>query len=232
MSDKNTVTASRREYLAVAGSLTAAISVAGCLDEALGDEVEFEADGSRVSDDALEETGYEFDELSEHVIEREYEVGDETQDVVVTNKIAKYQKELDADLPGDQDAVDQDAVDQERAIFTSLTTPQVDVLGQEFNPVDEMSTDELAEMVQEEYDEVENLREEGESDVIIQGEETTQTKFRADAAYEGNPVELFLHVTEATEMEDDFVIAAGGYPVLTDEEDNILTLMEAIEPVE
>jgi len=116
-------------------------------------------------------------------------------------------------------------------VFASLTSPQVRVLGQEFNPIEEMEPIEIARMIQNQYDEVENLRPEEESDVIVYDETTTQTTFRADAGIEGSPVELFIHVTEPVEMGEDFVVAVGGYPeLLPDQEGNILTMMEAIEP--
>lgn len=217
------LTVSRREYLTAAGGLTATATLSGCLDLITGGTTEFEASPSRVNEDALDETGYEFRNLEELVIEREFEAGGESEEVIVTNLLAEHEKTLGLE----------ELADQEVAIFTSLTTPQVGVLGREFNPVADMSTAELAEMVQEQYDEIENLEHQEDSDVTIHGETTTQSRFTADALAEGSPVDLILHISEAVEMEDDFVVAIGAYPdVVLDEEENILTLMEAIEPDE
>lgn len=219
-------TPTRRKCLAAAGTLTG-VSVAGCTDLIFGDELEFEASYSRVAQSALDDTGYELDDRTDQVIEQTVEAGGESQDVVVTNKLVEYHNSIDMGPLGQQ----------EGAIFTSLTTPQVRVLGQEFNPIDEMETDEIAQMIQEEYDEVENLREDGSSEVVINDEPVTQTRYLADGVFEGSPAELAVHISEAVEMGDDFVVGVGVYPrsvqgieLPLDEEANILSLMEAIEP--
>lgn len=210
----------RRSFLTTAGGLGLA-ATAGCSELLFGDAAEFEASPSRVPSAVLADTGYELDEHSEQVIERSFEVGDQSRDVVVTNKLAEYQKAVDLGPLGEGEA----------AIFTSLTTPQVEVLGQEFNPVEDMSTADLAEMIQDQYDEIGNLRREEEGDVIINGEATTQTKFRADGGFDGSPVDIFVHVSEAVEMGDDFVVTVGAYPELTPAEaENIIAMMEAVEP--
>lgn len=214
---------SRRKYLTVAGGLTATVGLSGCLDLITGGTTEFDASPSRVNESALDETGYEFTGLDEVVIEREFEAAGETETVIVTNLLAEHEKALGVEGVAEQAA----------AIFTSLTTPQVRVLGQEFNPVDEMSTTELAEMVQDQYDGIENIRHQEDSEVTVYGETTTQSRFTADALAEGSPVDLILHISEAVEMGDDFVVAIGGYPdVVMDEEANILTLMEGVEPAD
>lgn len=211
----------RRAVLTGASTVGIA-SIAGCLDLITGENpVEFEAAPSRVASAALDDTGYELAEVEEVIIEREFEAAGETREVVVTNVQAEYEKAIDMGPLGQQ----------EGAVFTSLTTPQVRVLGQEFNPVAEMSTEELAEMVQDQYDDIRDLDHEGDSEVTIHGETTTQSKFRAEATLAGDAVELFLHISEAVEMGEDLVVTVGGYPDLTpEEEDNILHLMESVEP--
>lgn len=213
----------RRTFLATAcAGITAGVS--GCLDALTGSgPVEFEASPSRVSQSALAETDYEFATLDDVVIEREYEAAGQTREVVVTNYQAEYEKTIDMGPLGEQQA----------AVFTSLTTPQVNVLGREFNPVAEMSTKELAEMVQEQYEGVENMEHQEDTQVSINGESTTQSKFLADATLAGGTVDLFLHVSEAVEMAGDLVVTVGGYPEITaGEEENILRLMQAVEPDE
>lgn len=213
----------RRTFTASAG-LGVLTGLAGCLDILTGDgPVEFSASPSRVAQATLDETGYESSGTEEMVIEREFEAGGQTRDVVVTNFQAMYEKTISMGPLGEQ----------EGAIFTSLTTPQVKVLGREFNPVAEMTTEELAEMVQENYDDIRNLEHQGDADITINGETTTQSKFLAEGTIGGDAVDIYLHISEAVEMGEDLLVTVGGYPDLTpDEEANILSLMEAVEPDE
>lgn len=213
----------RRTFLAgVSAGITAGVS--GCLDAVTGSgPVEFESSASGVSQAALDETGYDFAGLEEVVIEREYEAAGQTRDVVVTNYQAEYEKTIDMGPLGEQKG----------AVFTSLTTPQVNVLGREFNPVAEMSAKELAEMVQEQYDGIENMEHQEDTEVSINGETTTQSKFLAEATIAGGAVDLALHVSEAVEMGEDLVVTVGGYPdIAPGEADNVLRLMRAVEPDE
>jgi hypothetical protein len=188
-----------------------------------GETLEFGASPSRVSQGALDSTGYERSDQREIELEREFEAGGESRTVVVTNVMTEYHKAVDMGPLGEAQG----------AFFSSLTTPQVEVLGQEFNPVRELSTKEIAEMVQQQYNAVEDFESEDETEILIQGKSTTQTKFKAAGAFDGSQVDLFVHVSEAVEMGDDFVVTVGAYPeLLPDEEENILSMMEAVEPDE
>lgn len=209
----------RRTYLGSAGTALAA-ATAGC-GFILGNEpATFSASASAVSDSVLAETGYEFTENEEMEIRRELSAGGQTREIVATNVQAKHEKSIDLGPLGEQRG----------AIFTSLTTPQAKVLGETFNPIEDMSARELAQRVQDSYEEFSNIEERGESDVTINGNTTTQVKFAADAALSGNPVELYLHVSEAVELGSDFVVTFGSYPQGKEaEESNILSLMEAVE---
>lgn len=194
----------------------------GCLGVLTGEEpAEFEATPSSVAQAALDETGYEAAGVEEVVIEREFEAAGQTRDVVVTNYQASYEKAIDMGALGRQEA----------AVFTSLTTPQVRVLGEEFNPVAEMSSQELAEQVQNQYDEIRDLEHQEDAEVTINDETTTQSRFLAEATLAGEAVELNLHISEAVELGDDLVVTVGGYPTLApEEEDNVLQLMAAVQP--
>ncbi|MEF8900633.1 MAG: DUF6517 family protein [Halovenus sp.] len=218
--EESSRTAPRREYLVAAASVWTAGTVSGCLGFLEDGATEFAASPSRVRQDALDRTGYEFDDIEEVVIEREFSAGGESRDVVLTNPVARHQRSVSLGPFGEQEA----------AVFASLTTPQVNVLGREFNPVAGMETDELAGMIQDQYATVENLQPQGETDVTIDGQATTQTRYTADAVFEDSPVELIVHISEAVELGDDFVVTVGGYPeLLPGEEENVLALMEAVE---
>jgi hypothetical protein len=212
---------SRRAYLAATGTVAVG-ALSGCLEFFTGDAAEFEADPSQVPQDVLDQTGYSRDGVSDQEIERQFEAGGETRDVIVTNKLAEHSRSITASEVGIEDA--------KAAIFTSLTTPQVDVLGQNFNPVEDMSAQEIMQMVQEKYELVAAPSEEEQRMVTINGEETSMTKFRADAQFEGSPVEMFIHITEAIELGSDFVVTVGGYPtLLAGEAENIIQMAESVE---
>ena len=213
----------RRQFVAGAGSIAAAATT-GCIGVLTGeDPVEFEASPSSVDEATLDETGYESEGVEEIVIEEEVEAAGETREVVVTNYQAQYEKTVDMGPLGEQRA----------ALFTSLTTPQVEVLGREFNPIADMSTEDLADMVQSQYEGIENVERQEDGEVAIDGETTTQTKFAAEAEFNGRNVDIFLHISEAVELGEDLVVTVGGYPEQTpDEKENVLTLMEAVRPAE
>jgi len=220
----------RRDVLGATG-LAIAIGSAGCLDAIpfIGDEpVEFEASAASVPEPTLQEAGYEAQGTEEVVIERTFEAGGESQDVVVTNWQAKYDKSVDS---GEISlAVDQQ---QRAAVFTALTTPQVNVLGQVFNPVAGMDAAELAEMIQERYEGIDELRQVGEETGRVSGQSTTVGEFETEAELKaaGATVDLTLHIAEAVESGEDLIVAVGGYPreVRSQEHDPVFTLMDAIE---
>jgi len=220
----------RRDVLGATG-LAIASGSAGCLDAIpfIGDEpVEFEASAASVPEPTLQEAGYEAQGTEEVVIERTFEAGGESQDVVVTNWQAKYDKSVDS---GEISlAVDQQ---QRAAVFTALTTPQVNVLGQVFNPVAGMDAAELAEMIQERYEGIDELRQVGEETGRVSGQSTTVGEFETEAELKaaGATVDLTLHIAEAVESGEDLIVAVGGYPreVRSQEHDPVFTLMDAIE---
>lgn len=210
----------RRAVLAGAGmvSLTA---VTGCLGLLTDDEIAFDASPARVSDATLDDTGYHLDAQDDVVVEETFSAGGQSRDVVVTNKMTEYQKSVDMGLLGTQEA----------AVFTCLTTPQVNVLNREFNPVSDMSTREIAEMVQDQYEDMQIGDHVAESTVTIYGTSTTQDKYVAEGMLAGDFVDLYLHISDPVEMEDDFLFTVGAYPELgPDEESNILQMMESVEP--
>lgn len=210
----------RRAYLAGAGA-TALAGLSGCLDFITGGAAEFEASPSQVPQNVLDETGYEREGVSDQEVERTFEAGGESRDVIVTNKFAEHHKTVSISELGLTEA--------DAAVFTSMTTPQVDVLGKNFNPVDDMSAREIAALVQQQYEFVAAPNEQETRTVTINGTETTQTKFRADARFEGSPVELFVHITEAVELGSDFVVTVGTYPTAISEGENIVQLAESVE---
>ncbi len=209
----------RRTYLAGAGSALAA-ATAGC-GFILGTEAaKFSADAAVASDAAVQETGYQSAGQENMKIEREFTVADQTRKVIVTNVLSKYEKTVDLGPIGEQRG----------AVFTCLTTPQVNVLGKEFNPVQDWPAEKMAKQAQSQYSGFKNLTRQGESTVTVNGHSTTQVKFKGDAMLAGSPVEIALHVCEAAKLDGDFVVSFGAYPQMASgEESNVLTLMESIQ---
>ncbi|MFW5917940.1 MAG: DUF6517 family protein [Haloferacaceae archaeon] len=210
----------RRALITATGAAVVA-GTAGCLGVITGEEpAEFEATPSSVSASALEETGYEDAGVEDVVVEEEVEAAGQSREVVVTNYQAEYEKAIDLGPLGQQRA----------AVFVSLTSPQVSVLGQEFNPIAEMTTEEIAEMVQDNYEGLQNLQHREDGEVTVAGETTTRSTFTAEATIEGGSVDLLVHVSEAVELDDDFVVTVGAHPeAVSGEAENVFTLMEAVQ---
>lgn len=208
----------RRTVLTGAGALGIA-SLAGCLGIAGLDE--HASEPATVAESVREETGYEQTAIEEIVVEEEVDLAVMSETVSVTNHLTEHERSIDMGPLGSQRA----------AMVSVLTTPQVNVAGQEFNPIDEMDTEELVDLVAENYDEMGNVSHEDDDDISILDQSTVQSTFSADARFEGHDIDVYLHATEPVERGDDFLVAIGVYPELVraEEEENVLALMEAIE---
>jgi len=204
----------RRTVLA---GVPAALLLGGCTDVLSGDEVTFEADTATVSEDARSDTGYEETRVEDQTIERNFDQVDQT--VVVVNRIAEYSREVSLGPIGG-----------ELARFTVVSTPTVEVgpVGP-LNPVDDMDDQEIAEMMQNEYEQIQNVEQVDERSVTVLGESVSISKFSAEAQTEGGEsVDVFVHIGQ-TQSEEDFLLAVGVHPQDVDEEDNIDTLISAVQ---
>lgn len=213
---------SRRRLLA-AGGAVAATGLAGCagLDFLTGSgPAQFDAELATVSDAALAETGYELHDIEEDVRTREFEAAGQTRDVQVTNQMAEYDRGVD--LFGER---------LQAAVFSVLSTPQVNVLGRTFNPVGDMSSEELAELIQDRYEGIRNVEERSEYTTTILGEDVRIVQYDADAqlAESGFTVDLRMHIADPIEAGEDFVIALGAYPRIIGDGDAVRTLFNGIE---
>ena len=202
---------------AVLAGVPTALLLGGCTDLLTGDEERFEADTAVVSEDTLSETGYQEQRVEDMTIERNYDQVDKK--VVVVNRLAEYSKEVSiAGIGG------------ELARFTVLATPKVEVgpVGP-LNPIEEMDNEEVAELVQSEYQTVDNIDQVGSREATLLGETVEVTKFRADAETQaGESVEVFIHIGKVASG-DDFVLAIGVHPRDVDEQDDVDTMMAGVE---
>lgn len=118
------------------------VLLAGCVGVITGTEALLvEAEPISVSPAAQSAAGYEAVRTTTQELEREVSAAGQSREVVVTNHVAEYARSVDAGPLGSG----------EFARFVVVSTPAVEVLGQTFNPVGDMSDRELAELAQEQY---------------------------------------------------------------------------------
>jgi hypothetical protein len=195
---------------------------AGCVGVLAGNEpLVVEANSVSVSPTAQDDTGYEPVRTTTQELTREVSAAGQTREVVVTNHVAEYARTIDAGPLGSG----------ELARFVVVSTPAVEVLGQTFNPVGEMSNRELAELAQEQYQDLENLEPAGERRVSVLGTQATVSRFTADATLEGTgqSVELTLHVTRIRDGGDFLVIIAAHPTLLPGETERVDSLLGGVQ---
>ncbi|WP_247002727.1 DUF6517 family protein [Halosolutus gelatinilyticus] len=207
----------RRTVLAGVGSIGLA-SLAGCLGLAGLDK--HESDPAGVDAAVRDDTGYEQTKIDDLVIDEKFELGPYSETVSVTNYLTEHEKRVDMGPLGSQRG----------ALFMVLTTPQVSIAGRELNPVGDMSTTELVDLVQSNYDAIGDIAHDGNDEIAVLDQETTISRFTADAQFNGQDVEVYLHVTEAVETAEDLLVTIGVYPSLvrSQEEDNVLELVSNV----
>ncbi|WP_255196596.1 DUF6517 family protein [Halorarius litoreus] len=210
----------RRGVLAVA--LVGLLLTSGCIGFLTGSEaLQFSADPAKVTDSAQQETNYEQARSEPQTVTRNFTAAGQTRQVEVTNQLSEYSRSVNLPVFGDQQV----------ARFTVLSTPKVEVAGQgPFNPVDDLNNTELVLTLQQKYEAIDNVQPESERTVTVYGNETTVSKFRADAMTDtGQSVEVFIHITKV-EHGDDFLVAVAVYPTQVDgEQENVDVLIRNIE---
>jgi hypothetical protein len=212
----------RRRVLSVSGvALTGGL--AGCLGFVTGNEVlDVSASPGSVSQSALDSTGYGENTVEEAAIEETFEVADQSRTVRLTNWHSQYDRAVDIEL-----------VERfQGAAFSVLSTPKFEIAGRSINPIDRWDTDRIAEMVQDRYEGLEDLQSVGEYSTSMLGAEPTITEYEgsAEIANSGVTIDLRLHVSEAVDHGEDFVLAIGVYPdALPEEEESVQTLFEGVE---
>ncbi|WP_160067640.1 DUF6517 family protein [Natronorubrum halalkaliphilum] len=214
----------RRRFAAAvtAGAVSAS---AGCLSDLIDDVTTFEASPIRVSETAADEAGYEYQGTEERVEERE--VAGES--IEATNYISRYTRTID--LP-----IDALGGETEAGVFGVVSTPQVHVAGEDFNPVGDMNEAELAEHVQDQYDELEIDRNVGGR--AIEPDELSSTvsfeTYEGTATLEGETgVDVYVDIAQP-DHDDDHLVVIGVYPddeavPLEDERERIDTLVAGLE---
>ncbi|AHF99453.1 hypothetical protein HALLA_12330 [Halostagnicola larsenii XH-48] len=209
----------RRAFIATAGVGGAGLT-AGCIGNFLEDLTTYEAIPAEVSNAALEATRYEHDETDRWTDEESVA----TETVEVTSYANEYSRTIDLSILG--------LGEIEAGVFGAISTPQVDVAGESYNPVGEMEHDELLADLQDRYGELSIA-----SDTEIDSREleaVSQTvsvaTFEGEATLEDDEsVDVFVDISQP-DHGDDHLIFAGVYPQdIPDEDDRIDTLIEGVE---
>ena len=195
-------------------------STAGCLSVVTGDEpLEFSASRATVPDATLESTGYEQVDERSPTVSREFTVAGQTREVTVTNRATTYEKAVDFGPLGSVRA----------ALFATFTTPKIEIAGQAFNPIAEMSNKDLLGTIASRYDGLSVGDQMGSKEVQSLGQTITVERYEATATFQGQDVPIYLLLSRFQHGED-FVVPVGGYPrQLTGEESNVYTLIENLE---
>jgi predicted small lipoprotein YifL len=188
-----------------AAALAALVALAGC--GMLTGDLSYSASPATVDDPTLEDTGYEEANVTEQEVTREFSAAGQTRNVTVTNHVAMYERSVDVPVVGQQRA----------AVFGAFATPQVDVLGESFNPVDDYSDRELAALAQQQYSGLTVGDAVGTRNVSVLGEPANVTKFDGQASIGGSTIDVYVHVTKV-KHDGDFVVAVAIYPQAMDDE--------------
>lgn len=164
--------------------------------------VTFEANKSTVTEQARSDAGYTEARVEQDTITKTYSAAGQEKQVEVTNWIAEYKKQVSV---GPLET-------GELARFTVLSTPQVSVLGQTFNPVADMSNAKLARMLQQEYSGISNVQPADNRSTTLLGEQTTVSRFTAEAETSaGQSTDVYIEIAKVTDG-DDIVVALAVYP--------------------
>jgi hypothetical protein len=205
----------------VAAALLVVLMVSsGCIGFLTGQSaLTFAANDVSVSEQAREDTGYQQARDTSTNVTRTFSAAGTTRNVTVTNQVAEYQRSVS--LLGDS---------QPLARATVIASPEVEVAGQTFNPLADLSNRELAQRLQQQYDTVQNVQFRSNRTETVLGEEVTVSKFGAEATTEGGQsVDVVLHITK-TKDGDDFVVGVAVYPERLDgEQQAVNTLFSGIQ---
>lgn len=213
------MTLSRRAFGGIVSG--AVVAGSGCLGFILGNEAqEFEASAATAGDASLEETEYEQaneEESDRMEIERTFSAAGQERQVVAVNYMSEYDR-----------SVSVLTMEQRAAVFVAFSTPQVDLFGETFNPIGEMSNREIIQQVQGKYEGMEVGDEVGTTDVSTLGETVTLSKFEGQANLDGTSVDVYIHIGQVAH-DGDYVVPIAVYPQELDEEGKVVTLVEGLE---
>ena len=204
-----------RRSLAILGVI-ALVTLSGCA-LLTGDTLEFSATKATVSDAATDEAGYEEVSVEPRTINQSFTVADQERDVRVTNWVATYERDL---MVGTTPAPGTVAV---------LSTPEISIAGQTLNPIGSMSDRDLVDRLLEEEAGVSDVNRVGTRTETVLGTETEVVTFEGTIEYEGQQVDVTIHLTRVNHG-GDYVVAVALHPaVMNPEQAGVETMLSGIE---
>jgi hypothetical protein len=219
MSPSTDLSLTRRRLLAGLGA-TSATGLAGCA--GLSGPVTFESTPATVADPALTKTGYDHYQTTRPVTTREVSAFGLSKRVEVTNAVAEYDRGVDLTGIG--------LGRFSAAVCAVLSTPQISYLGRTFNPVGELSADELAAMLQERYGNLRELSPSESFSTTMLDTSTAVTQYDGTAVLVdgGVEVDVYVLIAEPIAHEEDFVLALAVYPQFLDERPQFQRLLAGV----
>jgi hypothetical protein len=212
-----------RRQLVGAAAVFALGGSAGCLGDILDDVTTYSASPAVVNETAADDAGYVY-QGTEEVVESERVAGEE---IEATNYISEYTRTIELPLDVIDDGVD-------AGVFAVVTTPQVSVAGEEFNPISDMDNEELIEQIQTQYDELSIEGSVGGRAVdALDGTVSLET-YEGEAALLGQwGIDILLDISQL-EFGDDHFVILGIYPddrnlPVGSEEERIDTMVRGLE---
>lgn len=188
----------------------------------VSDSASFDAEPAEPSDAALSETAFEEQSAEPIVVEERIDAGGQSKTIVVTNHLRTYERSID--VQGEE---------FDAALFATVSTPAVEIATKPYNPVADMSHEELLTEFQSEldgeYSNLDDLEAVDEYELSVLGQSTTVTQFETTVTADGEEVTVYLYVT-TVESGDDIVILVGGHPApFAQERLSLFELMESVE---
>ena len=203
----------------VALAVVVATVIAGCGFITGQEALSFSAEPTTVGESVQSDTGYEQQAQESSVITRNFSAAEQTRQVEVTNQRARYERAVDLGPLGSQRA----------AVFVTFTSPEVEVVTRTFNPISDMSTREVLQRFDSQYeglsvgDRVENRS------VQALGGSRTLEKYEGTATIADSEMDVYVHAAKFKHGED-YIVTMALYPQQLDgEEDNVVALMKGLK---
>lgn len=180
----------------------------------------FDASEATVSEQVVSQTGYEETNVSAQNVTKEFSVADQSREVTVTNQLAKYERRLDLG-PLDES--------KRAAVFAAFASPEIEVAGQTFNPIKDMSEREILTKFESQYSGISVDERVGRQNVSALGDTRTLSKFTGSATLAGQELDVYIHASKFKHG-DDFIAVVAIYPQnVPGEEDTVITLFRGLE---
>lgn len=189
---------------------------AGCLDLVRGEA--FVAQPALVAESALQGTSYDHYRTVEIEETHTVEAGAVSREIDVVNVRSEYDRQVDLGPLGELRA----------AVFATLSTPKIEVLGRTFNPIEGMDNQEVADELQSRYERVSIGEEIDRRQLTVLGDSIDVSKFTGEATFSGVSIDVFAHIGIA-ESDDGYVLLFAVYPrLLNGEEETVISLMRGV----